>query len=315
MKKIVGIIICTLVITAIGVPMAGSMNAIYKTGPEDNDLEPLFQTKSAFSGVGSNLDNWATTPSIDLSGVSSVNLEITTMYDLLPAGDDNGYVKISYTGGSNWTTLKTIQGYNPNWIEMTFDLQYYIDKNVLIAFELKTEAGSISDGWWVQKIVVKADHEDIYYEDFSEYDVGDPWDDWIIAFQTGIPNASPDTPSISGVKNGAAGVEYTYTFISNDLDLDYVSYYVDWGDDSPDTDWVDPVPSGTPVSIEHTFTSEGTYEIKAKAKDIHEEESKWGTLDVTMPKNKMTGKQQLFLIFLERFIERFPLLERIFALH
>ena len=45
-----------------------------------------------------------------------------------------------------------------------------------------------------------------------------------------------------------------------------------------------------------------------KAKDVMGEESDWATLKVTMPKNKAINP---FLLFLERLMERFPIMEQI----
>lgn len=317
-KKIVGILICTLVITTVGVPMAGSLRAIYKSSPADTGLEN-FQTKCAWSGEGDNIDNWGITEEIDLSDAISAELEIITLYEILYVGEnDYGYVKLSYTGGSNWTILESIQGYTPeDWITMEINLQPWAGKNVLIAFEFKTKADSISDGWWIQQIVVRESHEVIYLEDFSEYNPGDSWGDWTVAGHIQPPNAPPYTPDVTGPKSGSAGTSYIYKVISpkdGDLDGDDIYYYVDWGDDTPPIDWDGPYPPGIPMSVNHTFTSEGTFTISAQARDIHGEVSRWRTLKVSMPRNKITDKQ-LFLRFLERFIERFPLLERILSLH
>ena len=52
----------------------------------------------------------------------------------------------------------------------------------------------------------------------------------------------------------------------------------------------------------------GTYEVKLKVKDEYDYESDWATLEVAMPKNKAINP---FIQFLERLIERFPILEQI----
>ena len=48
-------------------------------------------------------------------------------------------------------------------------------------------------------------------------------------------------------------------------------------------EWVGPYNSGVTVEITHQWNKKGTYTVKAKAKDIHEIESGWGTLSVVMP--------------------------------
>ena len=53
----------------------------------------------------------------------------------------------------------------------------------------------------------------------------------------------------------------------------------------------------------------GDFEVKVKAKDMKGLESEWSdSLVVSMPKNKAINP---FILFLERLIERFPILEHI----
>ncbi|GAG79513.1 unnamed protein product, partial [marine sediment metagenome] len=56
-----------------------------------------------------------------------------------------------------------------------------------------------------------------------------------------------------------------------------------------------------------TWAEEGTYILKAKAKDVYDEESGWGTLTVTMPRNKAINTP--FLNFLQSHPNMFPLLQ------
>ena len=55
-----------------------------------------------------------------------------------------------------------------------------------------------------------------------------------------------------------------------------------------------------------------------KAKDVFDEESDWGTLEVSMPKSKAINTMPLFLRFLENFFERylnaFPILRQLLGL-
>jgi hypothetical protein len=50
------------------------------------------------------------------------------------------------------------------------------------------------------------------------------------------------------------------------------------------------------------------YAIKVKAKDIYNMESDWQTFDVKMPKNKIATNN-----LLQRFLEQFPILQKIFC--
>ena len=128
----------------------------------------------------------------------------------------------------------------------------------------------------------------------------------------GEANEPPSTPSIDGEISGKAGKPYEYTFKADDPDGEDVYYFIYWGDGIMEP-WNGPHPSGGEVTISHTWEEKGTYNISAKAKDIYGAESDWGILEVTMPKNQISSVLTITL-FLERLIQRFPLLARIFNL-
>ena len=128
------------------------------------------------------------------------------------------------------------------------------------------------------------------YERGQAYFSFDQGSSWVIrptidlCFKTyGIENQPPNKPTITGPTSGNAGTAYPYSFISTDLDGDEVSYYIEWGDGDTTT-WTEFRPSGPPgYSESHSWNTQGTYIIRAKAKDIYGAESEWGTLSVTMP--------------------------------
>lgn len=101
------------------------------------------------------------------------------------------------------------------------------------------------------------------------------------------------------------GIEYEYTLVATDPDGDDICYFVDWGDNTT-SGWTEYVASG--VTLKHTWSEKGTYTITAKAKDVFDAEGPEGTLEVTMPRNRVLYNS-LFLRFLERLeglLERFP---------
>ena len=98
-------------------------------------------------------------------------------------------------------------------------------------------------------------------------------------------NNAPGTPTIDGPTSGNIGTAYNYTFNSIDPDSDDVYYYIEWGDGLVEK-WDGPHASGTDFEIDHTYTIEGTFTIKAKARDPSGEESDVAELEVTMPRNK-----------------------------
>jgi|GEM_PF-1152323 len=88
-------------------------------------------------------------------------------------------------------------------------------------------------------------------------------------------NAAPDTPSIPyGVSDGWVNSTYTFYTTTSDQDGDDISFLIDWGD-GESSGWSDFVPSDTTVFFTHTWSNPGSYDIKAKAKDIHNKESEW----------------------------------------
>ena len=116
----------------------------------------------------------------------------------------------------------------------------------------------------------------------------------------------PDAPLISGPSNGKTGNSYPYTFSSVDPDGDNVSYYIKWGDGFI-LNWTDFQVSGPPGYTEsHSWDTKGIYIIEAKAKDSLGVESNWTQFTVNMPRDKPISSS-----FFLRFLERYPLLERV----
>ncbi|MCX6667173.1 MAG: hypothetical protein NTV74_02885 [Euryarchaeota archaeon] len=122
----------------------------------------------------------------------------------------------------------------------------------------------------------------------------------------GRNNEAPETPSIDGPAKGKVGKPITYTFVTDDPDGDEVYYCINWSDGTPEV-CIGPFVSGEEVTSTHTWSVKGTYVIKAKASDIYDAESDWGTLSVSMPR---TGTS-LFNRLIERFSHAFPILRHL----
>jgi hypothetical protein len=89
----------------------------------------------------------------------------------------------------------------------------------------------------------------------------------------GAPSA-PTTPD--GETEGVVDIDYEFTATSTDPNGDQIYYLFDWGDGS-DSGWVGPYASGEEGSATHSWDEEGTYYIKAKAKDTNGSESTWSS--------------------------------------
>ncbi len=124
-----------------------------------------------------------------------------------------------------------------------------------------------------------------------------------------IASNPPNVPVMNGPNKGAAEVEQTFTISAIDPDGDDVYYYIEWGDDTI-TDWQGPYSSGEQQNFTHTWDEQGDYEIRYKAKDINELESDWGSLSVSMPRDRSASMNIIIYLF-EKFFRQYPLLEKI----
>ncbi|UCF50088.1 MAG: PQQ-like beta-propeller repeat protein [Thermoplasmatales archaeon] len=122
-------------------------------------------------------------------------------------------------------------------------------------------------------------------------------------------NAQPFAPEIDGPGMGIPNTEYEFTFTVSDPNNDDVFLYVDWGDGATE-DYAGPYTSGEEVTLSHTFSSRGAYIIKAKAKDTSDAEGPWGSLQINIPRAKVYE----FIQIIQRFIQRFPIIERILSI-
>jgi len=144
------------------------------------------------------------------------------------------------------------------------------------------------------------------------HDVEGKWSD---PYPVRIGNQAPDAPTITGETNGEFGVEYEYTFNATDPEGDNVSYWIEWFEDDPSAKWEGPYASGEEITFNHIWYEKGKYTIRAKVKDIWGYESGWGTLEVTMPKNKpFTFNYPLLNWLFERFPNAFPILRHMLGL-
>jgi rhodanese-related sulfurtransferase len=141
------------------------------------------------------------------------------------------------------------------------------------------------------------------------YNMDDGINAWIEAGYPVKSNTPPEKPIITGPTNIKLGIEYTYTFISSDLDQDYLFYEIHWGDTKIDT--IGPFDSGETAKLTHSYNVPfGNYSIGTKVIDRYNDESEWGFFDVTIPKNKIITN-----MFLQRFFQNhpnlFPILQKL----
>jgi hypothetical protein len=126
-------------------------------------------------------------------------------------------------------------------------------------------------------------------------------------------NSPPVKPTISGPSSGRVGRSYTYSSTTTDPESDQIYYWFDWADGT-NSGWTGPYNSGETLTMSHTWTAQGSYSVKVKAKDVSGVESVWSDpLVVSMPKNKPYINTP-FLKFLENHPYMFPLLQKLLGL-
>jgi len=154
--------------------------------------------------------------------------------------------------------------------------------------------------------------EDIYEIRAKVKDIHGSEGYWSEYYPISIGNKPPSVPDINGPREGKTGVEYSYSFSSIDPDGDDILYEIKWGDGNEVV--TDYYPSGEDVVVSHTWTSRGTYTIKARACDFYEECSTYKEITVTIPRDRSLNFNHLEWLF-ERFPNAFTIILYFFQLN
>jgi hypothetical protein len=123
-------------------------------------------------------------------------------------------------------------------------------------------------------------------------------------------NQPPNPPTITGPSEGKVGTAYGYNFTAIDPNGDEVFYFIDWGD-TTNSGWIGPYASGEQITRSHTWSTKGAYTVKAKAMDIHGNESDWAQLQVKIPVSINMPFHQLIEKLFQRFPHAFPILRHL----
>lgn len=124
------------------------------------------------------------------------------------------------------------------WVLETVGLSAYAGQTVNIRFGFNTidSVANGYEGWYVDDVVADT-----------------------------IVNQAPGIPTITGPTSGFSGTSYTFSATASD-DGATVRYLFDWGDGTAQT-YSPYVTQGTAGSASHTWTTTGTFPVKAKAED------------------------------------------------
>lgn len=119
-----------------------------------------------------------------------------------------------------------------------------------------------------------------------------------------IETDPPHAPEILGPKSGKINTKQSYTITAIDPDDDLIYYFIDWGDET-NSGWIGPYPSGEQITIDHIWDQQGTFNIRARAKDEHGVVGEWSSLEVSMPKNDF--RISPFLLRILEWLSQFPI--------
>jgi hypothetical protein len=184
----------------------------------------------------------------------------------------NGYIRVPITEITSRYTTAGGSRYHYGFLDWAFN------KDISIS----------SGGIYTDSVTWDGDeHQDNHGNDFGDItpenikvimgvfnDANDYVDETVAALVQ--ENQPPGKPTVSGPIVVDPDVEYEYSFVATDPDDDVLRYFIEWGDTFEG--WLGPYPSGETVYLNHSWSENGTYEVKAKAKDEKNVEGPWSDI-------------------------------------
>lgn len=110
-------------------------------------------------------------------------------------------------------------------------------------------------------------------------DVNGATSGWSGAHQITITTGSsqaPYAPVVSGPTSGSPNVSYNFNATATDPDNDQISVRFAWGDGDTSS-WSPYYSSGSTITMSHSYSNTGTYNITAQARDVHGLTSAWSS--------------------------------------
>ncbi len=279
-----------------------------------------YSTSHSYKSRDSNNDVSIMTTVTPLPVTDGMKLSFWCWYNI-ESNYDYAFLEVS-TNGRYFEILDKYTGSSSTWIHKEYSLDNYNNESIYIRFRYITDSYTLQEGFYIDDISPIPEFNSIntlsstivennynitgktngeYYYRVKGYNSQQNWGDFstlrkiIVSL---ISNQPPNAPDISGFENGKINIEYNYNFITTDPDGNNIFYFIDWGDEN-NTGWLGPYLSGEEISVSHKWSEKGTYFIKAKAKDIFDEESDFTTFEVTMPRNLI-----IFKIISSRFLNQ-----------
>ena len=111
-----------------------------------------------------------------------------------------------------------------------------------------------------------------------------------------LPPQKPSAPS--GPEEGRIGETYIFSASTSDPEEENLFYLFDWGNEE-NSGWIGPFSSGELCEVEYSWTTQGSFSVRVKAKDIHGVQSEWSDSSiVSMPRNRFDFLLSQFRIHL-----------------
>ena len=99
-------------------------------------------------------------------------------------------------------------------------------------------------------------------------------------------NKPPHKPHLIGPPNGKINNEYSFYTSAVDPEAGPIYFWFDWGD-GIDGEWLGPYESIVSTDICHSWTEQGSYQVKVKARDQYDAESEWSDIEnISISKSK-----------------------------
>lgn len=163
--------------------------------------------------------------------------------------------------------------------------------------------------------------EDIYEDgqSYISFNEGKSWEEnpsavdcVFITFGRPQGNAQPNKPSRpTGEIRCKTGIPYSYSSMTTDPEGDQLHYNFSWGDGTY-SDWIGPYNSKDTVTLSHTWSTKGTFNIMVKAKDRNGAVSEWSEpLNVSVRKNIVLNINSLILQSFQSHPHLFAILKQI----
>ena len=159
-------------------------------------------------------------------------------------------------------------------------------------------SGDYTQGHAQQYGLVQMYQNDLwYYLKYETFQWGALWGNPDLTMGLVATGDPPLKPTISGPNHGVYNQTLTFDAVTTEPNGEQIYYLFDWGNDDS-SDWIGPFDSGEAVQISYSWPSLGSYNVKAKAKDVNSSISEWSDshrvdiLDNTQPENPRIDGQK-----------------------